>query len=134
MQEFERIHLRFYCSAESTTTRREDEDGIQAFVRGVTERVVGLYGIEIMLGGIDSRWNSVMRGVVDAKELVECAVFLAPMSATAGAGADQGVGAGEGEGAGGGEGRGDEEVLDGLGLMVDRARDEDMAIVRQFLL
>jgi hypothetical protein len=134
MQEFERIHLRFYCSAESTTTRREDEDGIQAFVRGVTERVVGLYGIEIMLGGIDSRWNSVMRGVVDARELVECAVFLAPMSVTAGAGADQGVGAGEGEGAGGGEGRGDEEVLDGLGLMVDRARDEDMAIVRQFLL
>lgn len=122
MQEFERIHLRFYCSAESTTTRREDEDGIQEFVRGVAERVVGLYGIEIMLGGIDSRWNSVMRGVVDARELVECAVFLAPNSVTAGAGAEQGVGAGEG--------RGDVEVLDGLGLRVDRARDEDMALVR----
>jgi hypothetical protein len=134
MQEFERIHLRFYCSAESTTTRREDEDGIQEFVRGVTERVVGLYGIEIMLGAIDSRWNSVMRGVVDARELVECAVFLAPMSATAGSEADQGVGAGSGDEVRDVAGKEDEEVLDGLGLMVDRARDEDMAIVRQFLL
>jgi hypothetical protein len=126
MQEFERIHLRFYCSAERTT-KVQEEEGIQGFVRGVAERIVGLYGEEIMLGAIDSRWNSVMRGVVDARELVECSVFLAPMSATAGAGADQGVGVGDDEG------RGDEEVLDGLGLMVDRARDEDMVIVSHLL-
>ena len=133
MQEFERIHLRFYCSAESTTIRGEDEDGIQEFVRGVTERVVGLYGTEIMLGGIDSRWNSVMRGVVDARELVECAVFLAPMSSTAGAVAGKEMNGSGDEEVGTEEDR-DEEVLAGLGLMVDRARDEDMAIVSKFLL
>jgi hypothetical protein len=119
MQEFERIHLRFYCSAEQTTSvTQEDEE----FVRGVTESIVGLYGVEIMLGAIDSRWNIVMRGVVDARELVECAVFLAPMSVAAEAGSEQRVRDGEG--------RGDEEVLDGLGLTVDRARDEDLSIVR----
>jgi len=133
MQEFERTHLRFYCSAESTTTRREDEDGIQEFVRGVAERVVGLYGIEIMLGGIDSRWTSVMRGVVDAREMVECAVFLAPMSSIAGAVAGKEMN-GSGDEEFETEEDRDEEVLAGWGLMVDRARDEDMAIVRQFLL
>jgi GNAT superfamily N-acetyltransferase len=115
MQEFERVHLRFYCSAEQSSSEASDEE--LEFVRGVSRGVVEIYGMEIMLGAIDSRWNEVMRGVVDARELVECAVFLAPSMATAG------VGAGENEG------KGDEEVFAALGLEVDRARDEDMSIV-----
>ena len=122
----DRIHLRFYCSAESKSTGN-DEDDIQEFIRGVTGCIVDIYGIEIMLGAIDSRWNSVMRDVVDARDLVECAVFLAPISLTAGAGTEQG------EGVRDGNGTGDEEVLAGMGLIVDRARDEDMSIVCHYL-
>jgi len=122
----DRIHLRFYCSAESAATGSEEE-GIQEFIRGVTGCIVEIYGIEIMLGAIDSRWNSVMRGVVDARDLVECAVFLAPMSSTAGAEPEQGVEVEDGDGTG------DEEVLAGMGLIVDRARDEDMSIVCHYL-
>jgi hypothetical protein len=145
MSEFDSIHLRFYCSAEIEIPRPlgpphprlgegEAEETIRTFVRGVTESIVRIYGKEITLGAISSRWNEAMRSVVDARELVECAVFLAPMSATAEAGADQGVRAGSGDEVRDVAGKEDEEVLDGLGLMVDRARDEDMAIVRQFLL
>jgi hypothetical protein len=141
MSEFDSIHLRFYCSAEIEIPRPlgpphprlgegEAEETIRTFVRGVTESIVRIYGKEITLGAISSRWNEAMRSVVDARELVECAVFLAPMSATAEAGADQGVRAGSGDEVGDGAGKEDEDVLDGLGLMVDRARDEDMAIVR----
>ena len=124
-----RIHLRFYCSAETTITEGEGEEGIQEFVRGVTESIVGIYGTEIMLGGIDSRWNEVMRDVVDARELVECAVFLAPNYPTAGAVTGEEVN-GRGDGVVGTEEDRDEEVLDRMGLMVDRARDEDIPIVR----
>jgi hypothetical protein len=144
MSEFDSIHLRFYCSAEIEIPRPlgpphprlgegEAEETMRTFVRGVTESVVRVYGKEITLGAISSRWNEAMRDVVDARELVECAVFLAPMSATAEAGADQGVGAGSGDEVKDVAGKEDEEVLDGLGLMVDRARDEDMAIVRHLL-
>jgi hypothetical protein len=140
MSEFDSIHLRFYCSAEIEIPRPlgpphprlgegEAEETIRTFVMGVTESVVRIFGKGITLGAISSRWNEAMRSVVDARELVECAVFLAPHSVTAGAGAEQRVGDGEGNGVGAGEGRGDVEVLDGMGLMVDRARDEDMAIV-----
>jgi hypothetical protein len=66
---------------------------------------------------------------VDARELVECSVFLAPMSSTAGAVAGKEMNGSGDEQVGTEEDR-DEEVLDGLGLMVDRARDEDMSIVR----
>ena len=122
----DRIHLRFYCSAEQSTSVTQEE---LKFVGGVTESIVGIYGMEIMLGGIDSRWNEVMRGVVGARELVECAVFLAPKQSTAEVVAGEEVN-GRGDGEVGTEEDRDEEVLAGLGLMVDRARDEDIPIVR----
>jgi hypothetical protein len=140
MSEFDSIHLRFYCSAEIEIPRPlgppyprlgegEAEETIRTFVRGVTESVVRVYGKEITLGAISSRWNEAMRSVVDARELVECSVFLAPMSSTAGAVAGKEMNGSGDEQVGTEEDR-DEEVLDGLGLMVDRARDEDMSIVR----
>ena len=129
MSEFDSIHLRFYCSAEIEIPKPlgpphprlgegEAEETIRTFVRGVTESMVRIYGKEFTLGAISSRWNEAMRGVVDARELVECAVSLAPMSATAIAGARDGVGDDAG--------KEDEEVLAKLGLMEDRARDEEL--------
>ena len=125
----DRIHLRFYCSAEQSTSVTQEE---LKLVGGVTESIVEIYGMEIMLGGIDSRWNEVMRGVVDARELVECAVFLAPNYPTAGAVTGDEVN-GRGDGVVGTEEDMDEEVLAGMGLMVDRARDEDIPIVRHHI-
>jgi hypothetical protein len=127
MSEFDSIHLRFYCSAEIEIPRPlgpphprlgegEAEETIRTFVRGVTESVVRVYGKEITLGAISSRWNEAMRSVVDARELVECSVFLAPMSSTAGAVAGKEMNGSGDEQVGTEEDR-DEEVLDGLGYV-----------------
>lgn len=125
-------HLRFYCSAESQYSNHEDEDmeRIQGFIRGITESIVGIYGKEIMVGAVSSLWTEEMRRVVDSRELVECSVFLAPPTPTLGADAlDRGRGDQED-----GDGDEDEKTLARMGLKLDRARDEDIAMVSPLII
>jgi len=134
MQEGDSIHLRFYCSAEitpstigdiNTENETEIEQKIQDFVKAVTECIVGIYGQEVTLGAISSRWNQVMRGVVDARELVECSVFLAPTGCRLREGyLDEG----------GIKGDTDEGMLADMGLKLDRARDGDIDMVSHLTL
>ena len=125
MQEEDSIHLRFYCSAESTPLVSEgedvektvrDEDEVQRFVKEVTKAIVSIWGKRITLGAISSRWNRTMKVEVDARELVECSVFLAPeLDSIVGPGA-------KGE---------DDDVrrLERMGLKLDIAREEDVEMV-----
>lgn len=129
MQEEDSIHLRFYCSAESTPLVSEaeakgdyigdtgqGEDEKQKFVKEVTKAIVSIWGKGVTLGAISSRWNETMRVEVDARELVECSVFLAPeLDLIVGPGA-------KGE---------DDDVrrLEGMGLKLDIAREEDVEMV-----
>lgn len=125
MQEEDSIHLRFYCSAESTLLVAEEEaveettlhdDESQGFVKEVTKAIVSIWGRKVTLGAISSRWNETMRMEVDARELVECSVFLAPeMDSIVGPDA-------KGQ---------DDDVrrLEGMGLKLDIAREEDVEMV-----
>lgn len=125
MQEEDSIHLRFYCSAESTPLVSEgedvektvrDEDEVQRFVKEVTKAIVSIWGKRITLGAISSRWNETMRMEVDARELVECSVFLAPEVLSIVGPVAKGQ---------------DDDVrrLEGMGLKLDIAREKDVEMV-----
>lgn len=88
------------------------EERIQEFVTSLTEAVVRIWGKEIVLGSVDSRWNKRVREVVDSEEYVECTVFLAPAYVP-----DERMD------------RELEERVGALGLEFDEAHDGDMDVV-----
>jgi hypothetical protein len=143
MAEEGQIHLRFYCSAETETGTSESSSTsspslnstelqrAQGFTNAVADAIVAKWGRKVVLGAIDSRWNQAMRDVVESRELAECIVFLAP-------GDSEGT---DPIGSVGGEDhiktndteeqrdREENERLAGMGLRVDRAREEDVEMV-----
>jgi hypothetical protein len=126
MQEEDSVHLRFYCSAESefeseTGTKVEDEEEVQTFIQEVTKSIISIWGKRVTLGAISSRWNKAMRGEVDARELVECSVFLAPETRN-GSRIDRNPDDDDSA---------DQDVkrLEEMGLKLDIAREEDVAMV-----
>jgi hypothetical protein len=114
MQEHDQVHLRFYCSAERELSHVDKEEEIQYFVRDAARCIVEVWSKKVVLGAIDSRWNKVMREEVDARELVECSVFLSPASISSAGDEDL---------------EADHVRLKSMGLELDIAREGDVEIV-----
>ena len=87
------------------------EERIQEFITSLAEGLVRVWGREVVLGSVDSRWNKSVREVIDSEEFVECTVFLAPKYVP-----DERMD------------RELEERIGALGLVFDEAHDGDMDV------
>lgn len=113
MQDPVHTHLRLFCSADSSSNCNYDAEEVHRFMAGVGDTIVRIWGKEVILGALESRWFEVLRGKLDADDVVECTVFLAPPSLPGGSEGDTQAG-----------------EVKSMGLTFDQGRPGDVDRVR----